>query len=213
MRSVSLFIFLLLAQGMFAQRAFRGGIMAGGVTSQMSGDGLGGWDKFGITGGAWVQMPLSGASSLALQMKYINKGSRTPRDTVNNTSYGYYLNYIEVPLMYSFELARKDRSSFQFMLGPYAAVLLNQKVKFNGGEYDVQIPFNKYDIGLHAEVQWWPSSNFYLSASGNSSVTPIRPNPSQANKNSYYERGNYNSCLQLIAGFRFGGGNSGASGR
>jgi len=30
------------------------------------------------------------------------------------------------------------------------------------------------------------------------SVAPIRPNPSQANQFSYYERGNYNSTVALM---------------
>ena len=107
---IKLFFALLLlglSQISFAQdvsgqkRNFKGGLIAGAVTSQISGDGLGGWDKFGLAAGAWVNVPFSDRSSATMTMKFINKGSRTKRDTINFETFGYYLNYIEVPLWFS----------------------------------------------------------------------------------------------------------------
>ncbi|MFM9005662.1 MAG: hypothetical protein ACKOSR_09205, partial [Flavobacteriales bacterium] len=73
-----------------SRRSFKGGLLLGGVTSQISGDGLGGWDKFGMTAGAWVQVPFSKKVSATMSMKYINKGSRTKLDTITFNRFGYY---------------------------------------------------------------------------------------------------------------------------
>ena len=85
-------LLLGLSQISFAQeesgqkRNFKGGLIAGAVTSQISGDGLGGWDKFGLAAGAWVNVPFSDRASATMSMKYINKGSRTKRDTLRTYS-------------------------------------------------------------------------------------------------------------------------------
>ena len=56
----------LLCSELHAQQAFNAGIAIGMTTSQISGDGLGGWDKFGITGGAYVNAPFNKKTDLEL---------------------------------------------------------------------------------------------------------------------------------------------------
>ncbi|MDP5075627.1 MAG: PorT family protein, partial [Flavobacteriales bacterium] len=78
-----LLFFFLLSFESNAQQAFKAGISFGMTTSQISGDGLGGWDKFGITGGAFVSAPLSSKNGFRIGLNYADKGSRTKRDTLN----------------------------------------------------------------------------------------------------------------------------------
>lgn len=206
MKHVCWFIFLLTCNGMLAQREFMGGVIAGGVTSQISGDGLGGWDKFGMVGGAWVEIPLSDKMGLNLAMKYINKGSRTKVDSVNFQTFGYYLNYIDVPLLFTYSLrSRPDKGKLDLLIGPVAGVLLNQKIVSNGFEVDVNPPFRSFELGAELAFRFWAGEGFFLQFGGGTSVLPTRPNPSQVNKLSYYESGNYNQTLQFVLGLRFGG--------
>jgi len=187
-----------------AQREFKGGIMAGGVTSQISGDGLGGWDKFGFTAGAWVNAPLTDKMGLNVGLKYITKGSRTEQDTLTFNSFGFYLNYIDVPLLLSFDIQKKQ-SKFTVSVGPYIGILLKQEIRINGASYDVIPAFKRQDIGGQLGFAWWPTEKLFFEFDIASSILPTRPAPAVVNKNSYYEQGNYNQVLQLVLGLRFGG--------
>lgn len=183
-------------------RIFKGGLLAGAVTTQISGDGLGGWDKFGMAAGAWVSVPFSERSSATMTMKYINKGSRTKRDTINFNTFGYYLNYIEVPLWFSYRVSRKSESRLLISGGPVVGLLLNQKIIANGYDYVVDPPFERFDIGLELGVSYWLTPSFGVHIMSSSSVIPTRPNPSQVNP-IYYEKGNYNQTLQLLLSVAF----------
>ena len=203
------FLLLGLSQISFAQeessqkRNFKGGLIAGAVTSQISGDGLGGWDKFGLAAGAWVNVPFSDRASATMTMKYINKGSRTKPDTINNTTLGYYLNYIEVPLWFSYRLSKKSDSRLVLNVGPCIGFLLNQKIKENGVDREIDPSFEKLDVGLELGVSYWLTPSFGAQIIGSTSVLPTRPNPGQTNPGSYYERGNYNQTLQLLLSIAF----------
>ncbi len=189
----------------FGQREFKGGLLAGPVASQISGDGLGGWDKMGFAAGAWVSMPLSEKMALNISMKYIMKGSRTKRDTLDFNMFAFHLNYIDVPVLFSYRVIGK-RTSLDVNIGPYAGVLLKQKIVSNGYDYEVNPPFRGFDIGASAGVTWWLGEKFFFDLSLATSILPTRPAPVVVNKGSYYEYGNYNQTLQFALGLSFGGG-------
>lgn len=205
MRQVLIFLLVFSSSILLAQeergsskRNFRGGILAGGVTSQISGDGLGGWDKFGMTAGAWVSVPFTERFSATMNMKYINKGSRTKLDTLTFNSFGYYLNYIEVPIWFSYAPSKKESDRLLINFGPYAGYLFKQTIISNGFDYPVNPPFERIDVGLELGVTFRITPKFGVSVMSSSSVLPTRPNPSQVNPLSYYEKGNYNQTMQLI---------------
>lgn len=208
MRLLAIVILLLIALTSKGQKAFQGGLIAGPVFSQISGDGLGGWDKLGFAAGAWINMPISERNGMQLSMKYITKGSRTKRDTLDFNSFAYHLNYIDVPILFNHSFTIK-KSTWRWLAGPYAGVLISQKVKSNGVNYGVSEAssgpeFKRYDIGLMGALAWWPTSKFFVELSTSTSIIPTRPAPLVVNKGSYYEAGNYNQTLQLMFGLRFG---------
>jgi hypothetical protein len=206
MRIPAVFFLSLISICLSAQKEFKGGLIAGVVTSQISGDGLGGWDKFGFAAGAWIEVPLSDRMGFNMAMKYINKGSRTKVDSVSFQTFGYYLNYIDVPLLLTYSVHSKpDKAKVDLLLGPVAGILLNQKIVSNGFEVEVNPPFRSFEIGAEFAVRLRSEGGAFVQFGIGSSVIPTRPNPSQVNKLSYYESGNYNQTLQLLIGFRFGG--------
>lgn len=208
MKRLFLLVALIVSTSVvFAQRQFKGGILAGPVASQISGDGLGGWDKMGFSAGAWVSMPLSEKMALNISMKYITKGSRTKRDTLDFNMFAYHLNYIDVPVLLSYRVLGK-RTSLDVNIGPYAGVLLNQKIVSNGYDYEVNPPFRGFDVGASIGVTWWLGERFFFDLSMASSIIPTRPAPVVVNPASYYEYGNYNQTLNFTLGLSFGGGSS-----
>lgn len=187
----------------WSQRQFKGGILAGPVASQMSGDGMGGWDKIGFTAGAWVSMPFSEKAALNISLKYITKGSKTKRDTINFNSFAYHLNYIDVPLLLSYRAVGK-RTALDVNLGPCIGVLVKQKIVSNGYDYELNPPFRSFDIAAAGGVTWWLSEHFFFDLSFTTSIIPARPAPEVVNKTNYYEYGNYNQTINFTLGLSFG---------
>ena len=53
---------------------FKGGVIAGIATSQVSGDALGGLHKAGLYLGVFTQLPVSSISNVKMEMNYIDEG-------------------------------------------------------------------------------------------------------------------------------------------
>ena len=192
-----LFLALLCSQ-LHAQQAFNAGIAIGMTTSQISGDGLGGWDKFGITGGAFVRAIISSKNGFRIGLNYADKGSRTKRDTLNFNTFAYRLKYIEVPVQYSFQ-----NGPFTFLSGLYYGRLIKQDILANALTYDVNPAFRNYDVGITAGATLQMGDYFFIEGRFSSSIIPTRPSPNFANPNSYYEKGNYNQVLHFLIGRNF----------
>ncbi len=197
------FLFVLALVNVQAQeensRRFDLGYFLGPSSSQMSGDGLGGFDKFGGTAGLSLRANISDRSNLFLSMGFISKGSRAPLDTLTRNVFAYRLNYIQIPVTWQIHWNHK----IDVHLSPYAAYLVHQSVMSNKysytlSEYGGQPAFNNWDFGINAGVGFVLSYNTSLVFEYGQSVVPIRPNPAQANQFSYYERGNYNSTVSLM---------------
>lgn len=99
MRILVLILFLLptlsIGQG------FGGGLYAGISTSQVSGDGIGGFNKVGAWGGAFTDYRFTLRSTLQLEVSFIQKGSRQA-PTVKNDGilYVHNQNILEIPVLY-----------------------------------------------------------------------------------------------------------------
>lgn len=175
------------------------GYFIGPSSSQMSGDGLGGFDKFGGTAGLSLRANVSDRSDLLLGMGFISKGSRAPLDTLTRNVFAYRLNYIQIPVTWQMHWNEK----INIHLSPYAAFLVHQSVMANKEsytltEYGGQPAFNDWDFGINAGIGFVFTDNTSIVFEFGQSVVPIRPNPSPTNQFSYYERGNYNSTVSLM---------------
>jgi len=201
MRSVLFLSLLFTSQFLFAQRAFRARLIAGAVTSQISGDGLGGWDKFGLMGGGEVAVPLTEHWSFSGGIRYTQKGSRTKRDTINFNTFAYKLDYIDLPVKLLYSRLRNGEDFLTFGAGISAGYLMRQRQMNNGNYYEIIPPFSSFDYAAGLDIALWFTPKAALSAGFWTSFIPTRPNPSVTNQFSYYERGNYNQLLTLAVLF------------
>jgi hypothetical protein len=188
----------LHAQEESAPQRFKLGLKLGPMTSQMSGDGLGGFDKFGAVAGAQVRATINDRNSVSLGMEYMSKGSRAPIDTINHTTFAYRLHYIQIPINWHYTYSNR----LQFHSGLYAGYLIHQSVMANKlvyamTEYGGQPGFNDWDLGVQLGVQFVMNDNNGLILEFGQSVLPIRDNPAQTNQYSFYEGGNYNSTVTI----------------
>jgi hypothetical protein len=203
MKNLIVLIFALCSVALSAQKDFAGGLMIGAVTSQVSGDGMAGFNKFGYSAGAWVNIPISKKTGLDLGMQYITKGSSSGRDTLTFQKRGFRLNYIEVPLLVTI----KDlipKLDIEITAGPYAGLIILQKEVYNGVARDVTpVPFSKIDFGAVFGVRYWPGEKLFLEIRTTNSVIHSRPAPSNLNTGPLYLSGNFNNVLQFIIGKKF----------
>ncbi|MFN8699179.1 MAG: outer membrane beta-barrel protein [Flavobacteriales bacterium] len=199
MRTFAIFLLALSLSGaLTAQKKFEAGLWAGPVATQMSGDGLAGWDKVGFSGGAWVRTNLNEKWRITGGLQFTNKGSRTERDTITFVNFAYHLNYIEMPITAGY-LWRH----WEFQVGVVPGILISQEIRTNTVNTEINPPFESYELGGVASGIFSFSEKFALGARVMSSVLPVRPTPNFANRFSYYERGNYHQVLNFLVQYRF----------
>lgn len=173
---------------------FNGGILVGGVVSQVDGDTWDGFHKFGFLGGAYVSLRVSPHSSFQMEMEYIQKGSRNA-DTVNvlNQEYLLRLHYLEIPVLYQYTFARR----FSVEAGPAIDILLGSLELSNGSEFPNAVPLRPVTlagiIGVNGYITRHLKANFRF----NYSLLSIRNGIGNGYRKILFEYGQYNNVLSL----------------
>ena len=171
---------------------FKGGVIAGVSTSQVSGDALGGFHKAGLYLGVFTELPLSPISNIKMEMNYIQKGSNNPK-MVENGIFDISTSYIEVPISVNYF---QTEITF-FEVGIQTAFLLNFSDNDEYGPIpnDQSIAFNKVDLGAFIGMNYHLTDNILLNSRISNSIFPVRPHASGAIY--LLNRGQYNSVLSF----------------
>ena len=171
---------------------FKGGVIAGIATSQVSGDALGGLHKAGLYLGVFTQLPISPISNIKMEMNYIQKGSNNPKISENLVP-DISTSYIEIPISVNYY----QNEIMCFEIGLQTAFLLNFSDNDLYGPIpnDQSIPFNKVDLGAFIGMNYHLTDNILLNSRISNSILPVRPHASGA----IYQlnRGQYNSVLSF----------------
>jgi hypothetical protein len=169
----TLFAMFLMAVSTSAQ-TFEGGITAGLVASQVSGDQSAGYNKLGIYGGPYASFQIRERMRFQMEITYIQKGStQNPHEDNGYYSYRSKLNYVEVPLM----LRYLYTDAFDFELGIAYSVLISSYEEL----YDVELnerPFNTHNSSLIAGVYYRFNDRWSANFRTSNSITPIRKHKS-----------------------------------
>lgn len=170
---------------------FNVGMQLGVTGSQVDGDGLSGFNKFGLIGGFFVNTELNEDFLLSMELNFIQKGSRKNVDAENNdyTFYKMSLNYAQVPLILTYHVSE----NLSFHAGPAIGFLLSDKEEYFDGIISNNPPFNKLEIGGVAGVQYKISEHLSGQIRADRSLLPIRE---KKNDTVYQLEGRqYNSVL------------------
>jgi len=152
--SILLLVLFLVSSVGFAQR-IKGALIAGMNISQIDGDEIYGFNKFGLNAGAAAILPLGNNFSFTVETLFSQKGSyqskqyeETVTDTAGNVLYtlnGQYnlkLNYLEVPFLFHYTDRDIISAGIGFSYGRLVSVkeyehdTLNQFTTLNDGPYD-----------------------------------------------------------------------------
>lgn len=188
---------LLMAAHAFGQINFRGGVVAGLATTQVSGDDLGGFHKVGPFVGGFLRAEINEHWSGKMEIAYTQKGSRKiPRADQGNTFYTLKLNYIEVPLIASYKLGK-----FNYEFGPSIGTLLNYQEFTEVGNFFPERPFHKVELSINAGIAFDLAKNMTLTWRLNNSILPVRKH---VGNNTYrLNIGQFNTALNFLVHYRF----------
>lgn len=200
LRSIIVLMFLFLMINNIARgQSFKAAVLAGINSSQVSGDELSGFNKVGLFIGGSAILPVSEKSLVEMELLFIQKGSKTPtpKDGAANYFYKMSLNYLEVPLIYTFRAVKY----VSVHAGPTFGVLVGSKEEDNAGELTGQIPFQKTELGIDGGLSVYFSEHLSLTMRLSTSLLPVRKTGANS---PLFESGQYNSGLAFFLQYTFG---------
>lgn len=121
-------------------QSFDGGVIAGAITSQIDGDGFGGFHQLGWTAGVFGRIPMEDSESWQFELKYSLFGAHS--DSQYETPMNVRLHYVELPVMYRYDLSEfningKPIDYITFEIGLSGDFLLkNRQEAYNDGGYE-----------------------------------------------------------------------------
>jgi hypothetical protein len=202
MKKIVLLLMMWMSLAGFAQR-FNGGILAGGLISQIDGDTWVGYNKIGYLAGGFVSLRLSPRSSFMLEMEYIQKGMRQNADSVYNTGTTYLtrLHYLEIPILYQFTFAKR----VQVEAGPAVDVLLGYYEEVNGLDASAEITVDYRTVNLCgiAGVSCFLTDHLKACFRFNYSLMSTRTDVTEGSRKILFETGQYNNVLSLALSWYF----------
>jgi hypothetical protein len=194
-------VFLVfLFQNIKAQQ-FEGGILAGGVSSQIAGDNISGFHRAGLSFGGFVRINLNDQSGLQMELVFIQKGSRTSDQDIKAGMNPYLLrlNYIELPLIYQYMLGR----SLRLEAGLTAAFLASHYEEVNYLE-NIQDVWRSFNFNTLVGVRYLFNEQWSLGLRSINSINSIRTNMVDGNVKRYGNKfGAFNDVLQLAVFYTF----------
>ena len=183
---------------------FNGGLLAGGLVSQVDGDTWQGYHKFGFLAGGFVRLEISPASAFQMEMQYIQKGSRHNVDSSNfyDQPYLLRLHYLEIPLLYQFSFGKR----FSVEAGPAMDVLIGYYEEQDRIAYPPTEPVRTVTLSGILGAGCYITSNLKATFRLNYSLMSLRssgePYPASYRK-IFFEYGQYNNVLSLSLSWDF----------
>ena len=196
---IGLIVLFLMTNNIARGQSFKAAVLAGINSSQVSGDELSGFNKVGLFIGGSAILPVSEKSLVEMELLFIQKGSKTPtpKNGAANYFYKMSLNYLEVPLIYTFRPVKY----VSVHAGPTFGVLVGSKEEDNAGELTGQMPFQKTELGMDGGLSVYFSEHLSLTMRLSTSLLPIRKTGANT---PLFESGQYNSGLAFFLQYTFG---------
>ena len=125
----------------FANRRFRGMIIAGFNMSQVDGDRMAGYYKFGFNGGIGAFAMIKKKFSISMELLYNMKGAKSQLNNAKVNSRTITLDYADIPIMFNFH----DKNIAIFGAGFSVGGLIRKKQDVYDGSGNKQFDL-KYTV-------------------------------------------------------------------
>ena len=190
MKKLIAILCFFISSNIISAQNFKGGMIGGISTTQVSGDNLGGYNKAGLCIGVFTQLPISPISNIKMEMEYIQKGSRNPKMNENGIQ-DISTSYLEIPLSINYN--QSDLLTIE--TGIQTALLLTSKDNDIYGSVDSDPPFDKTDISAFIGMYYHLTKSLSLNTRLGNSIFPIRGYDGE--KIFIFYRGQYNTVLSF----------------
>ena len=204
MKKFILIISIGLISSLSFSQTFKSGLIVGFDGARVTGDNKDYYNKLGFMAGGFVSHPLSEKSSLEFDLFFIQKGSHhSPNiDAGDLMTYNLTLNYLELPVIYSFKLPGKFSEKICAEVGSaYGRLLSSSEVNSLGATNSN--PFNKNEysfiVGLKYIIS--PKIDFNIRFDNTWFFYPIRDH--EGGGRYYFNWGQCNSLCSLSLRYNF----------
>ncbi|WP_162903099.1 porin family protein [Taibaiella koreensis] len=133
------------------ERTFLGGLVLGANVSQVDGDYLNGYHKFGLNAGAVAYVNFSSKIGASMELLFSQKGSHSV-STLESPYYGSYfakytihLNYAEVPVVLHYYVTEKTHVG----IGASYNLLISSREDYNDASFTTTVDSRLYPFARH----------------------------------------------------------------
>ena len=198
-RIIALVFFIFTFVDGYSQQFFAG-VKAGVSATQISGDQLSGFNQAGLMAGGYVGTALSEKFDLALEILFLQKGSRKNADPEKGdyVSYLLRLNYFEFPVVLQWKFSKR----FTLEAGPTVAALVSFKEEDEYGEIDQPRDFKTVEIGFTGGLKVNIVKQLAFNIRYENSLLPVREHYS--GEGYRLNQGQYSTAILFAAQYTFG---------
>ncbi len=169
---------------------------AGFNASQISGDDLFGFNKFGAYGGLGTGQEFKDNMSWELGLLFSQKGSFSGRENINNFKYLLNVNYIDVPIAYRYFF-----KIVSFEVGPQFSAMLNYREDNVQGPANDPRKFSRFEVSAFFGVRYDINEKVGIMARFTNSLLPVREHRSGAVE--LWNRGQYHTVISTAVVLNF----------
>jgi len=195
------FIFIvLICHG----QAFKGGVRVGFTGSQISGDALSGFNKFGAYTGVFTNFPISKNQHWKIQaeINFIMKGSSkflvANNENVVSNQYILTMLYTETPFLVKYAPAKW----FELELGPSINFLFYSAEKDSNGKLPGRQPFRIFELAGIGGISFFIKEHYGVNLRYSNSILPVRV-PDGEHSQYRIKRKQFNSSIAFSLYYQF----------
>ncbi len=203
MKRIICFCILLSAFVVSGQaQNFKAGLTIGVTPSQVDGDYMGGYNKIGLTAGAYIKWDQTDKLFFQSDLLFTMKGSKQASSkSVDFSRIELSTNYIDWVLSCGYKVM--DRVSLKAGIVP--SVLISSKQEYTGGgEVIGGLDFRRFNLLVTGGVGYELSEHFSVAAAYNYSIVSIREGKSEiVNLDIKTQNAQFHSYISLCMSYQF----------
>jgi hypothetical protein len=183
-----LLLSILAVSRLEAQQRFKAGLVLGLNAAQIQGDDIGGYNKLGLAGGLRAVVMLKEKQDILVELLYSQRGSRSKIGQVAGDPVKIKLQYIEVPVLFSYkDWLDEDANHYKMRAtGGFSYGRLIEAAAEGSKHDDLTEEFFVNDLSFVIGFEFFPGPHVGFGVRWNRSLTLLFDNENFPGRNSLY---------------------------